>query len=210
MPAAPTVESATTSPSGRTMVMREAISRPRRSPSRASRSRPADGAARRGRNVSAASRARERRCSSASDITRSRTRKNPAVPARARAIPAITRWLRKNFTASENRRDKRPSPFPELVADVLHRLDRPGQERDFLAQFRDVDVHGPVDHVGVLSPHFRKDRLAGQDPPRGGEERLEDAELLRREGYGLSLVADLVPRHVHPEVSADEGRRFRL
>ena len=47
------------------------------------------------------------------------------------------------------------SAFPQLVADVLDRLDGLDQEGDLPAQFRDVDVDRAVDHVGVLPPDLR-------------------------------------------------------
>ena len=113
-PAAPTAESATTVPSGRTTVMRPPISFPSRSPSRAIRSLFCAVSASSGRNVSATMWARASRLSSASAITRLRTRKKPTVPAMNRAIPAITRCVRKNFAAMERRRAKRFQPSRSL------------------------------------------------------------------------------------------------
>ena len=106
-PAAPTAESATTVPSGRTTVIRPPISFPRRSPSREIRSSSRAGSASIGRNVSATILAWASRFSSASAITRLRTRKKPTAPAIRSAIPAITRCVRKNFAAMERRRAKR-------------------------------------------------------------------------------------------------------
>ena len=107
IPAAPTAESATTVPSGRTTVMRAPISFPSRSPSREIRPSPG-----RGPQVTAGTSRRRSwawasRFSSASAITRLRTRKKPTAPAIRSAIPAITRCVRKNFAAMEWRRAKR-------------------------------------------------------------------------------------------------------
>src|SRR5512139_2028545 len=92
------------------------------------------------------------------------------------------------------------SAFPQLVTYVLDRLDRLDQEGDLLAKFRDVDVDRAVDHVGVLPPDLREDRIAGEDPPRRGEERLEDPEFLGGESDRFPLAPDIVSAHVHPQL----------
>jgi len=102
-PSAPTVESATTVPSGRTTVRRVPEIFPMTSPSRAIPIRSSGRASSRGRNVSATSVALMKRVSSASFRTRPRTLKKPTPPAIRSAIPPTARWVRKNLEAMERR-----------------------------------------------------------------------------------------------------------
>ncbi len=87
----PTSESAATTPSGRTTVSRVSRSFESLSPSRAIRSRSGFGAVRSGRNASAARRACFFRLASASSVTYRLNWRYPAIPAKARAAPVITK-----------------------------------------------------------------------------------------------------------------------
>src|SRR3989337_837110 len=77
---------------------------PMRSPSAAIVSRSITGAKRSGRNISAARRAWFSRLWSTSSMAYLLNWTYPATPAKARAVPVITKYVRKNFVAMETRR----------------------------------------------------------------------------------------------------------
>src|SRR3990170_4479233 len=199
-PAVPTAESATTVPSGRTTVMRPPIAfrgdplsirrgvRKQRPKRLGDDLRPGEQALVRVRHHETS---HEKEADGAGD---------------EKGDPRDREVREEEFCGDGEAAGQAASAFPQLVADVLDRLDGLCQEGDLLAKLRDVDVDRAVDHVGILPPDFREDRLAGEDATRRGEERLEDTEFLGGERHRLPLAPDLVTARVHPQLPVGQHR----